>query len=142
MDPLSFTASIIAVIDMSSKLISSCYQYQSRARHAAQDAKKIRAEAIELLGVLQRLLVIAQDEEEHQTARLPTLQALAQPNGLLTECQTELASLMMKMKPKTGWAQIRSSLVWPLKEADVNKAIDRIHRIKSDLNLALTADNT
>jgi hypothetical protein len=142
MDPHSLTANLIAVVDMSGKLISYCYQYQSGVRNAAQDAKKIRAEVTGLWGTLQRLLSLSQDEEEHQTSRLPALQALAQPDGLLTECQTELASLMTQMKPKTGWDKVQSSLVWPLKKAEVNEALNRIHRISNGLNLALTAENT
>jgi hypothetical protein len=142
MDPLSLTANLIAVIDTTGKLISYCYQYQSGVRHASQDAKKIRVEVTGLLGTLQRLLSILEDEEEHQTARLPTLQALAQPDGLLTECQTELTSLMARMKPKTGWDKIQSSLVWPLQKGDVKEALDRIHRITNGLNLALTTENT
>jgi hypothetical protein len=32
--------------------------------------------------------------------------------------------------------------VWPLKKAEVNEALNRIHRISNGLNLALTAENT
>jgi hypothetical protein len=142
MDPLGLTASLIAVIETSGQLISYCYKYQSGVRHAAQDAKKIGSEATGLLGTLQRLLSIAQDEEEHHTARLPALHALAQPDGLLTECQTELTSLMAKMKPKTGWDKIQSSLVWPLQKGDVKEALNRLHRITMGLNLALTTEST
>jgi len=142
MDPLSLTASLIAVIETSGQIISCCYKYQSGVRHAAKDAKKISTEVTGLLGTLQRLLSIAQDEEERQTARLPTLQALAQPDGLLTECQTELTSLIAKVKPKTGWDKIQSSLVWPLQKGEVKEALDRIHRITNGLNLALTTENT
>jgi hypothetical protein len=70
------------------------------------------------------------------------LQALAQPDGLLTECQTELTSLMSKLKPKTGWDKIQSSLVWPLQKGEAKEALERIHRITDGLNLALTTDNT
>ena len=82
MDPLSFTASLIAVVEISAKLISYCCKYQNRVRHAAKDAEKIGNEITGLLGVVQRLLLICQDEEK--SIRLTTLHVLVQPGRVPT----------------------------------------------------------
>ncbi len=83
MDPISIIASIIAVIQLSGKVISLCYDYRTGVKSAPKDATRITDEITSLCHVLEQLLKIAEAEEATHTSRLPALQSLARPEGAL-----------------------------------------------------------
>jgi hypothetical protein len=140
MDPLSITASIIAMIQLSGVVINICYDYRSGVKNAPRDAATIRDEVASLRDVLEQLANAAEAEIAADSSRLTALELLNKPDGLLVKCRTELAALEAKLKPTTGWKAARRSLIWPLKEVDVRKSLDNIRNLKAHLHLALTAD--
>lgn len=62
MEPLSVTASIIAVIQISGAVISICYEYRSAVKGALKAATRITKEVKGLQDVLERLLRLAEVE--------------------------------------------------------------------------------
>ena len=64
-DPLSVAASIIAVIQITSSVVSICYDYRSGTKHASKEMEQLTDEVISMRDVLERLLMLMdQDNPE------------------------------------------------------------------------------
>ena len=138
MDPLSITASAIAVLQISGTIISSCYEYRSRVKNAKKDASRITNELNGLRIVIESLLSIVEDEKQDEPSS--TLKTLAQVDGPLARCRSDLDALAIKLTPKGGWRDTKAALMWPLKESEVMGVLQRIDSTKSTIQLALSAD--
>ena len=139
MDPLSIVASFIAVIDISSKIITICYRYRGAVKHAPRDLLRVQNEVTGFRSIVERLhQLIVDDPQSHG---LPTLEKEIGPDGPLAQCLIELESLEKKLEPEKGWRAAGRALMWPLKEGDTIKSLDFIGRVKQTLQLALLADN-
>lgn len=140
MDPLSVTASAIAILQISGIIINTCYDYRSRVKSSAKDASRIINELNGLRGVIESLFVLLDDEPDNNPSERSNLQKLAEVDGVLETCKVGLEALEKKLEPKEGWRAVRAAIFWPLKETDVTKALLHIDRTKSSLQLALAAD--
>ncbi|OCL07885.1 hypothetical protein AOQ84DRAFT_267871, partial [Glonium stellatum] len=141
MDPLSITASLIAVLQISGAVVSTCYEYRAKVKGASQDAARIVDEVNSIRDVLEKIFKLAENAEANSLP-LSNFETLNKPDGPLLQCEAELILLQAKLKPAHGWKGIRNALVWPLKEGDVDRCLDRISRLKQTLQLALTVDQT
>lgn len=153
MDPLSITASIIAVLQATNAVISICYDYSSSVKQSNWQLPKVIEEVKGLRNVLETLELLCKTAESADPgpgSRLPILKLLCSSDagrGLLVDCLRELNLLKERLSPPS-WAgpdgSRRRALVqavgWPLKEGDTKKALDRIGRYKATLTLAVTAD--
>ncbi|KIM99130.1 hypothetical protein OIDMADRAFT_201765 [Oidiodendron maius Zn] len=143
MDPISVTGTIIAVLQITSSLISICYDYRTGVKGATREAVQITEELTSLRNILESLLQVvekSQSSEGKDGSRLATFELLAKDGGLLMNCKTELERLKSKLEPETGWRKMRNSLIWPLKEGEVRKALDGLERLKGTMVLALSTD--
>ncbi|KAG4437222.1 hypothetical protein IFR05_007311 [Cadophora sp. M221] len=141
MDPLSVTGTLIAVLQVTAKVISICYDYRQGVSSASREVLQISSSLNSLKDVLESLLsLIENSKSDTSTSKLATVELLAKEGGTLESCQEELLRLKRKLEPETGWRKIRKSLVWPLKETEVRKALDELERSKSMMLLALSAD--
>lgn len=140
MDPLSVTASAIAILKISGTIINFCYDYRSRVKSAAKEASRIVNELNGLRSVIDSLFVLLENESEKDSMQHSTLDKLAQGDGPLTRCITELKALEKKLEPKEGWRAAKAAILWPLKESDVKKVLHDIESTKSTVQLALSAD--
>jgi conjugal transfer/entry exclusion protein len=140
MDPFSGTASAIAILQLSGTIIASCYNYFSRVKSAAKDAKQIINELNSLRTVIESLLDILDEEDVAGTSK-SILEKLAQENGSLNRCQTDLEELSRKLEPQQGWRQVKAVAMWPLKESDTKKVLSNIQDTKSTIQLALALDH-
>lgn len=139
-DPLSITAGIIAVLQISGNVIFICYDYRAAVKNAPRDAKRIIDEVNTLQDVLEQLLKLAETASINASAHLPALELLNKPDGPLIKCRAKLLALKAKLEPQEGWRAVKKALTWPLRETEVTKALDNINRFKATLTLALTAD--
>jgi hypothetical protein len=157
MDPLSFTASILAVLQVTSKVVSICYDYRAAARDSSWELPRVIEEVKSLQNVLETLENCASEMENPDTdarARLSTLQLLCKPitsneRGLLDMCLEELKKLKEKLaSPKwmgsAGFKRqaVGAALRWPLNKTDTLRILEMIGRFRDMLTLALTADQT
>jgi hypothetical protein len=157
MDPLSITASLIAVLQVSGTVISALYEYRNGVRSASTDAARIITELNSLRSILESLLQAVETEAAPKTSfsdsnssggsRLGNFQALTLPNGELERCQADLEAVSVKLgvdngAPLQGWKKARMALVWPFKEKDVEKLLQSVQKAKSTMQLALAADQT
>src|ERR1700742_4159553 len=74
MDPLSVTASVVALIDISAKTLSECYRYISKARKAPGEITRAINEINGLKGVLETLspLINSADSRQYQCLKSST----------------------------------------------------------------------
>jgi hypothetical protein len=144
MDPLSIAASLIAVLQISGTVISALYEYRKGVKDASKDAVDIIEELNSLRRVLESLLIATEKEESRVegVSRLSTFRQLAEPNGELERCKTDLMALNAKLQPETGWGGLRRALKWPLKKSEVQSTLNSLHRAKGTLHLALSTDQT
>lgn len=149
MDPLSVSASLIAVIQITGSIISFCYDYRQGAKHASKEIVQISDELNSLRDILDSLLRLAEKAEVegglNGVSQLSTFQLLLKDDGPLWACRRELEKLKEKLEPEGeagGWRGLKKVLVWPLKEGDVKKTLGMLERLKSTLQLGLSADQT
>jgi len=137
MDPLSITGTLIAVVQITTSVISICYDYRSGVASASRDVVQITESLNSLKEVLESLLRLI---ETTKAGELSTVELLARDGGTLQSCQAELERLRGKLEPEKGWRKLRNSLVWPLKEGEMRRALEALERWKSTMQLALSAD--
>jgi hypothetical protein len=146
MDPLSLTASVITIIQLSERIISTCKDYITTIQDAPRD---LRAIAIEVGGVKNALELVELLKENHTDAT-GLLQKLQGPNGPLEGCREALRSLdsllpvaecnLESGKRRKTLVNLKS-LAWPLKKNRVQKILEDIGRYKATISLALTAES-
>ena len=137
MDPLSTTASVIAVIQITSKIFSLCRDYCLAFKHARTDIQKLRDEIFSLEEVLIRV-----QDLETESNKLPILQSLSKADGPLDRCRRDLSALVQRLDKNEGMRQFGlRGLKWPLSSKEVDSTVQTIYRHKSTFSIALTADN-
>ncbi|KAF8542441.1 NACHT and WD40 domain protein [Trichophaea hybrida] len=139
MDPLSLSASVIAVVQISKEILTLCGKYALDVKGAKKDIENLRSEVTALHVVLNRVKDLA---EGHHAAKLPGLQSLAVAIG---QCSSELEDLKTRLDPgkmRLAMNRLRISLKWPFESEDVNKCIAALERIKTTISLALCADQS
>lgn len=141
-DPLSITASLIAVGQVVGSIIVSCYNYQQRTKNARRDASIIRLETQALRHVTESLLTHLDVDEISGGAVLTSLAKMIGEDGsLFKNCQKNLVSLEERLQtPVNKWKSLGDQLVWPLRESEIAKEVENIHRIRRILESGLAID--
>ncbi|RYP64313.1 hypothetical protein DL771_008815 [Monosporascus sp. 5C6A] len=132
MDPLSTTAGIIAVIQLSSEALG----FIGTATGATQERKRLREEIRACDNILQQLKDEANDSEEGEAWL--KIKAFDEPDAPLGRLSIALNVVKTKLEPKDGRKKILTFLKWPFEGKEVKKIIGAIEREKSLLALALT----
>lgn len=135
-DPLSVTASIFAVLQLSSTVL----KYLIGVKHASGDRRGLIREISSIRGILSTLSEIVDDARVSGETWSATAQSLADPGGpleVLTTTLQQLSAALQESASATGIKKAASSLQWPFKHSEVEKVIGIIERQKSTLSLAL-----
>ena len=149
MDPLSISAGIIALIQATNEVVSLCYNFAT-AKSTARTVSELLDQLKSLRNVLESLEQYCKSNDltdPATSAQLGTITALCDMEN--SPIAKELTYLGEKLRPPS-WASrdgsrrkaLVQSLTWPLKEAGTTKALENIQRLKSDLQLALTVNQT
>lgn len=158
MDPLSVTASVIAIIQITSVVSTHCMNYVKSARNTNSLIPRLVQEVGGLQIVLKtvedltqrgtHVLQNGEDSDAEETSYLlPTLHKLCQLEHVFKECLRKLEQLERDITP---WSQANLTkkesflrqLHWPLKEAYMRNIMDDINHYISLFILALTLDET
>jgi ankyrin repeat protein len=142
MDPLSIAASVIAIIQLSGKVTSLCWEYRSAVKGARRDITRILDEVNSLRTVLESLVTLAENDDQDNEPALSTLRSLAKPNGTLHNCQVELVHLEKELRKYAPATRKRgnSTFSWPFKEKEMSNHLSHIATLKQNLQLALITD--
>ncbi|KAH0534139.1 hypothetical protein FGG08_007265 [Glutinoglossum americanum] len=141
MDGLSVAASVVAVIQLATKVGSACQQYYFCAKGARREIQRIVDGVASLTDILDNLKDLV---ESPGGARLAASGLLTEADGPLQKCYSKLTAIQNKLDAPPGgkWKTLGKSLVWPFQEKEVSKIIAGIEKHKQDLGLALAVDNT
>jgi hypothetical protein len=137
---LALGASVIAVLQISSKVTSLSYNYLQAARDAQHNISSLRGELRDLENLLLAFQGLLEDREVSKDVG-----DFASMADWLDECRLELEALMGKLeKPLTKrqrFVMATERLIWPLREADTAKLLDLINRKKGSLSVGLGIEN-
>lgn len=135
-DPLSISASIVAVLQMTATVT----QYLKDVMGGSEDRTRLRDEMRSMICLLEMLNDRIEDIDTRDIW-METTRWLDVPNGPLTQFKESLDLMAKKLAPSGRIRQMAQPLKWPFDKNDVNEAMDRIERTKSLFNLALQNDH-
>jgi hypothetical protein len=153
MDPMSLTASLIAVVQISQAVLLFCYQIRGQIKDADDEVSRIITDVEALAATLDELNDILPDpgstpsgtsvtlldklslDEGDSTERRPASAACV---SALRSCKTVLTELEEQLKPlaKPG---LKSKLKWPFESSSIQRKLGIIEKQKATLQLALAA---
>jgi hypothetical protein len=140
MDGLSAAANVIAVVDISAKIASLCFQYSVAVKNAKKDIGRLQRKVNDIkdvLGEVQQLL------DGRDKTRLSATNKLLDS---LKECFLQLEELKTQLEPgKTRKAMSQfgvRALKWPFTSKEVEKIVASLERYEQTFSLALQADQT
>jgi hypothetical protein len=140
MDGLSGAASVIAVIDISAKIASLCYQYSVAVKDAKDDIERVRRKVSDITHILEKIKQLLDSQDK---TRLSTTQGLS---SSLEQCQVELENLKVKLEPgkarKTMSRLGLRALKWPFTSKQVDKIVLNLQGHEQTFSLALQVDQT
>lgn len=148
-EAFGIVSGVVAVLQITNTVLSVCYDYNDAVQNAQGELPRVQKEMEDLRTVLQALEPIAKRAQSSNQAQLRKLDLLCNPQGPLETCRKEIERLEEKLK-SPAWMKnfgpkrtaLAQSLRWPLKEAETNKSLEIISRMKQTLQLALHADHT
>ena len=143
-DPLSLTANIIAVLDLTTKLI----HYVNSVKEASKDRKALSKEAINLLSLLSELKDRA-DEADASKSWNKGILLLNDVDGPLLQLGETLSDLLDKVTlDDDGKLQVvnritraRVRLTWSFFKDKVEGLLTQIERLKSHISIILQQDS-
>lgn len=89
-EALGLVSGIIAVLQITSSVLSVCYDYDAAVRDASWELPRIQKELEHLRTILQNLKPLAKKAESSNPAQLQNLAQLCLPNGSLQICSNEI----------------------------------------------------
>lgn len=150
MDPLSVSVSVMTLLQAANGVIHLCFDYANTVKGATQAISGLLDEIKSLRNVLESIERLLANSENPDTAPANELKEVAalcdREDGPIAK---ELKLLHEKLR-LPDWAGqngskrkvLMQSLTWPLKEGDTKKILEKIDRLKKDLELALTVDQS
>jgi hypothetical protein len=134
-DPLSISASIIALLQLTATVID----YISDTKGASEEWKRILVEARNVHYLL--FLLKDRAERSEQDGWTETMKSLNISNRPLEQFKAALERLVAKAKPPGTAKKIGKALMWSFKKEEVKDILSTIERLISLFTLALENDN-
>jgi hypothetical protein len=126
MDPLSISASIVAVLQLSETVV----QYLNNVKNAHKDRQKILDEVSSAIGIL----FLLKGHAERANSRYAWSIIMKSPGGPLEQFEMALQRLVSKLAPV-------GRLFWPFQQGEIKEIVNTIERQKALFNLALQNDH-
>ena len=136
MDPLSLSASIIAVLTLSATVV----QYLNAVKAATEDRQSILQEIIYTRGLLTLFKDLAEKAEWGEAWSI-TASSLKTPNGPLEQFKRALERLVLKLQPVSGVKKAFKVFEWPFQKEEIKDILNTIERQKTFFTLALQNDH-
>ncbi|MCJ1378973.1 hypothetical protein MMC17_002072 [Xylographa soralifera] len=134
MDPLSLTASIIAVLQLTGTVVS----YLNDVKEASKERAQVAVEASMVYSLLTSLKYRVEDANPNE-AWYTAVRMLGEENGALDQYQTALKLLASKLDTRNG-TKIGRALMWKFDKVEIVGILSKIERVKSLISVALTSD--
>jgi hypothetical protein len=135
MDPLSLTASIIAVLQLTTKV----GEYLKDAKDASEERSQFMTETSNLSSLLMSLL--SHVDERSEKPWHAKVRELGGKNGLVYQYRVALEQLKEKISNGHGMKKMVKTLLWKHIRDDAEHILVRIERLKSLVQIALEMDH-
>jgi len=135
MDPLSLTASIIAVLQLTSTLTS----YINDVKNATTERAQVAVEASSLYNLLTTLRFRVEGARSDDPW-FNQVKLLGIKNGPLDQFKVILETIVGQLSTSGKRDQIKSILLWKFTKKEMQDALTRMEQLKSLINCALTND--
>lgn len=136
MDPLSITASIIAVLQLSTKVLG----YLNNVKDASKDCMQCAVEISNLYNLLFNLRVHL-EEGSPDTPWYTDVRALYVENGPLDQFKQALETLQAKITDGGRLKKTGKAMLWKFKKEEVASILSRMERLKTLIEIALQMDH-
>jgi hypothetical protein len=135
MDPLSVTASVIAVLQLTGEV----FKYLHDVKDAPKECQQCAIEASNLLSLLTNLRYRLEqhDDDPWYTA----VRALNVENGPLDQYKQALEQLQSRVETQDGLQKIKKRLLWKFSKAELANILARMERLKSLVDISLEMDH-
>lgn len=138
MDGLSAAASVIAVIEISAKIVSLCVQYSAAVKDAKEDIERFQRKVIDLNNLFERVKQLS-DGGDHTG-----LSTVHQFEVSLKDCSLRLKELETRLDPsklhrnmsRFGWRALK----WPFTSKEVERIVLDMQKYEQTFILALQVD--
>ncbi len=138
MDGLSAVGSIIAIVQLSSKVAKLCTQYSLEVKDARDDISRLRAEVENLERVLKDVQHLFEGPDG------ATLTASGKMTDAVNGCSSQLMALRDKLDPgqkRKAMSRLGfRAMKWPFQSKEVEKVIGNLERCKGAISLAFQVD--
>src|SRR4051812_13645730 len=131
MDPLSLTASVIAVVQVAQAILLACYRIRSQVKDADDDIARIITDIEGLESTLQELHEILPRDDGQALGGLSLgddghkIPASAACLSALKACEVPMKEISQKLQPlaKPG---LKTKLKWPFESTVIQRKLDEI----------------
>ena len=136
MDPLSVTASIIAIVQLTSDVI----KHLNDVKDAPKDRARLTMEVSNLSNLLVTLNCLLEEGKSNE-AWYKEVNSLGVKEGPLDQYRDALEKLQLKVLGGKGLAKLGNAIVWKFSKKEVASILARSERLKNLIQIALQMDH-
>ena len=136
MDPLSVTASLVAILQLLTKVVG----YLNDVKDASKDRAKCAIEAASLQSLLLDLRFRLEDGNPNDPW-YDAVRALGVQNGPLDQFKQMLEQLQARMTSGGRLHNLRDALVWRFSKEEITRILAKMERLKTLVLVALQMDH-
>ena len=139
MEALGVAANVIAVVDISVKVLQVCSEYAKEAKNAKVEIQELRQEVENLRDTAQKVQQLFQSP---QGTRLRASQDLL---NKIKESLSILSDVNGKLQPPSKhslWRRGFRSLKWPFQSGEVHRIVGRLSRSSISISHILQVEQT
>ncbi|GKU08434.1 unnamed protein product [Fusarium langsethiae] len=139
-EALGVASSVIAVVDLSAKVLSLCSQYSQAVKNAKDDIEKLGKEVAAFQATTEELQTLIDGSRSQE------LKASQQLKSAIEDGRSRLKKLEQQLQPSTGRKRMSRfgfrALKWPFESKEVKGTIEDLERCRGTIPLALNIDQT
>ncbi|ORY13095.1 hypothetical protein BCR34DRAFT_481583 [Clohesyomyces aquaticus] len=136
MEPVSAAASVIAILQLTSKVI----EYLDNVRRAQNDRARLAIEASNLYNLL-TILRYRLGEGRSNKAWYTVIRSLGVPGGPLDQYKHTLEQLRRKLQSRSGTNNMGQALLWRFNKEEVTGFLSRMESLKNLIPIGLEMDH-
>jgi len=131
---------VIAVVDLSAKVASLCFQYSVAVKDAKADIERLHRKVTDIKNVVEKFQQLL---DKHEKSQLSTTRKMVDS---LKECRQQLQGLKDQLKPSRSRRAMQQvgirALKWPFTSKQVEKMVLSLEQYEHTFSLALQVDQT
>ncbi|KAJ0335221.1 hypothetical protein COL922a_009554 [Colletotrichum nupharicola] len=140
MEGVGVAANVIAVVDLSAKVASLCFQYSKEVASAQADIQRLRTQVEHLENVLRATQSLVEGSKGQPLLKSQELV------GSIRNCIANLKRLETKLNPNPARTAMRrlglQALKWPFSSKEVNQVLSSLKQHKETIRFRLQINQT